>query len=234
MTQSRFLRVSASSGPCFPGRCTPCCRSHHFRRHPKQSQLSWLRRENEHYSRPPSVIKTSQVSVTVGSQGGDHAGDLLAGRTLGQGKCLKLWSCVVRTGTHQYGFPQHRRSVRQYASRTSKRSAFIVNRMDCQICLQRLSLFEPIYRMGLGPAINGGFPTSVCERCLDALIGSLKRPDLRDGFHASKPCEICERPVYDLKGSKVTRVVCSPECRDVIDSEQRKRGSRRSAVSSQV
>ena len=106
--------------------------------------------------------------------------------------------------------------------------------MDCQICLRRLSLVEPIYRMGLGPAINAGLPTSVCERCLDALIGSLKRPDLKDGFQASKPCEICERPVYDLKGSKVTRVVCSPECCGVIDSERRKRRSRRSAVSSQI
>jgi hypothetical protein len=72
MTQSRFLRVAIQAGPCFPGRCTPCCRSLHFRRHPKQSQL------------------TRRVSVTVGSQGGDHAGDLLAGRTLGQGKRIMV------------------------------------------------------------------------------------------------------------------------------------------------
>src|SRR5215831_4272422 len=89
--------------------------------------------------------------------------------------------------------------------------------MDCQICLRRLSLVEPVYRMGLGPAINNGLPTSVCERCFDALIRSLKRPGLRDGFPASQPCEVCERPVYDLKGSKVTRVVCSPGCRGVIE-----------------
>ena len=108
--------------------------------------------------------------------------------------------------------------------------------MDCQICLRRLSLVEPIYRMGLGPAINNGLPTSVCERCLDALIRSLKRPGLRNGFRASQPCDVCERPVYDLKSSKITRVVCSPGCRGVIDSERRKqrRNSRTLAVGSQV
>src|SRR6516225_5485395 len=108
--------------------------------------------------------------------------------------------------------------------------------MDCQICLRRLSLVEPIYRMELGPAINNGLPTSVCERCLDALIRSLKRPGLRDGFRASHPCEVCERPVYDLKGSKVTRGRLFTGMPRSDDSERRKqrRNSRTLAVGSQV
>jgi hypothetical protein len=30
--------------------------------------------------------------------------------------------------------------------------------MDCQICLRELEPLEPVYRMGLGPAINNGLP----------------------------------------------------------------------------
>jgi hypothetical protein len=97
-------------------------------------------------------------------------------------------------------------------------------------------LSNPFTGWGSDWRSNNGLPTSVCERCLDALIRSLKRPGLRDGFQASQPCEVCERPVYDLKGSKVTRVVCSPGCRGVIDSERRmeRRNSRRSRAVSQV
>src|SRR5262249_37944281 len=46
-------------------------------------------------------------------------------------------------------------------------------RMDCQICPRRLTLSEPIYR---------GSRTSVCERCLYALIGTLRRPGLEGRF----------------------------------------------------
>jgi hypothetical protein len=103
------------------------------------------------------------------------------------------------------------RRIRLAIATDAAREYFLLGRpqyMDCQIRLWCLSLVGPIYRMGLGPAINNGLPTSACESCLDALIRSLKRPGLRDGFRASQPCEVCERPVYDLKDSKVTRVVC--------------------------
>jgi hypothetical protein len=90
-------------------------------------------------------------------------------------------------------------------------------RMDCQICLRGLERFEPLYRMQFAPQINNGWRTSVCSRCLSAFVESLKRPGLRDGFRSPKPCEVCARPVYNLKRWTITRVICSPRCRGIID-----------------
>ena len=73
--------------------------------------------------------------------------------------------------------------------------------MDCEICLQKLELLETVYRMQLEPAINNGQRTSVCSKCLDAFIRSWKLPGfLRDAFRSGEPCEVCGRPVYNLKG----------------------------------
>jgi hypothetical protein len=95
-------------------------------------------------------------------------------------------------------------------------------RMDCQICLRGLERFEPVYRMQFGPEINNGWRTSVCSRCLSAFVESLKRPGLRDRFRSPKPCEVCARPVYNLKRWTVTRAICSPRCRGIIDTEPAK------------
>ena len=101
--------------------------------------------------------------------------------------------------------------------------------MDCQICLRRLERFEPVYRMHFGPEIYNGWRTSVCSRCLSAFVESLKRPGLRDRFRSPKPCELCARPVYNLKRRTVTRVICSPRCRGIIDTERaNQRGRSRS------
>ena len=100
---------------------------------------------------------------------------------------------------------------------------------DCQICLRRLERFEPVYRMQFAPEINNGWRTSVCSRCLSAFVESLKRPGLRDCFRSPRPCEVCARPVYNLKRWTITRVICSPRCRGIIDTERTKqRGSSRS------
>ena len=64
--------------------------------------------------------------------------------------------------------------------------------------------------------------TSVCSRCLSAFVESLKRPGLRDRFRSPKPCEVCARPVYNLKRKTVARVICSAGCRGVIDTEREK------------
>src|SRR5262249_55162015 len=95
--------------------------------------------------------------------------------------------------------------------------------MDCQIYLRRLRLREPIYRgLKFGPDINGGSRTSVCERCLYALIGTLKRPGLKDGFRSKEPCEVCGRPVYDLKGVEGNARDLFTGCRGVINSQRMK------------
>jgi hypothetical protein len=94
--------------------------------------------------------------------------------------------------------------------------------MDYQICLRQLERFEPVYRMQFGPEINNGWRTSVCSRCLSAFVESLKRPGLRDRFRSPKPCEVCARPVYNLKRKTVARVICSAGCRGVIDTEREK------------
>src|SRR5262245_52581225 len=98
----------------------------------------------------------------------------------------------------------------------------IRSRMDCQICLRRCEVSEPVYRMQFGPEINNGWRTSVCSRCLSAFVESLKRPGLRDRFRFPKPCEVCARPVYNLKRWTVARVICSAGCRGVIDTERDK------------
>src|SRR5215467_1183539 len=95
--------------------------------------------------------------------------------------------------------------------------------MDCQICLRQLERFEPVYRMQFGPQINEGWPTSVCSRCLSAFVESLKRPGLRDRFRSPKPCELCGRPVYNLKRWTVTRVICSLRCRGELAATPEKR-----------
>src|SRR6516165_7245779 len=95
-------------------------------------------------------------------------------------------------------------------------------RMDCQICLRGLERFEPVYRMQFAPEINNGWRTSVCSRCLSAFVESLKRPGLRDCFRSPRPCEVCARPVYNLKRWTITRVICSPRCRGIIDIERTK------------
>ena len=102
--------------------------------------------------------------------------------------------------------------------------------MDCQICLRQLEALEPVYRMRLGPAINGGSRTSVCEKCLYAFLKTSKYWSLRDRFRPSEPCAACGRPVYNLKGWKVTSVFCSSVCRSVTDSGRRK-GLRTSQIS---
>jgi len=94
---------------------------------------------------------------------------------------------------------------------------------DYQICLRRLELLEPVYRMQFGPAINNGWRTSLCSKCLDAFVRSFKRPSLRDGFRSSEPCEVCGRPVFNLKRWTVTRVICSPKCRGKLDAQPAKR-----------
>ena len=100
---------------------------------------------------------------------------------------------------------------------------------DCQICLRRLERFEPVFRMQFGPEINNGWRTSVCSRCLSAFVESLKRPGLRDRFRSPKACEVCARPVYNLKRWTVAQAICSPRCRGIIDTERTKqRGSSRS------
>src|SRR6516164_5106341 len=95
-------------------------------------------------------------------------------------------------------------------------------RMHCQICLQQLERFEPVYRMHFGPEIYNGWRTSVCSRCLSAFVESLKRPGLRDRFRSPKPCEVCARPVYNLKLKTVMRVICSPTCHGELDAQPAK------------
>jgi hypothetical protein len=95
--------------------------------------------------------------------------------------------------------------------------------MDCQTCHRQLEPLEPIYRMQFGPDINNGWRTSVCQRCLEAFVEGLKRPTLREEFCQSEPCEVCRRPVFNLKRWLVTRVICSPKCCGVIDTEQAKK-----------
>ena len=94
--------------------------------------------------------------------------------------------------------------------------------MDCQICLRQLEPLEPVYRMQLGPAINNGRRTSICEKCFYALIESLKRPGLKNAFRSKEPCEECGRLVFNPKGWKVTRVICSPGCLGELGAEQAK------------
>src|SRR6516164_349905 len=95
--------------------------------------------------------------------------------------------------------------------------------MDCQTCHRQLEPLEPIYRMQFGPDINNGWRTSVCQRCLEAFIEGLKRPTLRDEFCPSEPCEVCRRPVFNLKQWQVVRVICSPKCRGELDAQPAKR-----------
>src|SRR5215467_2127384 len=99
--------------------------------------------------------------------------------------------------------------------------------MDCQICLRRLEQSEPVYRMQFGRAINNGWRTSVCERCLEAFVESWKRPTLRDYFRSPEPCEVCGRLVFNRKDWKITRVICSPGCQGVIDGKRAKRRTSR-------
>src|SRR6516162_21164 len=94
--------------------------------------------------------------------------------------------------------------------------------MDCQTCHRQLEPLEPIYRMQFGPHINNGWCTSVRQRCLEAFVEGLKRPTLRDEFRPSEPCEVCRRPVFNLKRCQVMRVICSPKCCSVIDTERAK------------
>jgi hypothetical protein len=94
--------------------------------------------------------------------------------------------------------------------------------MACQICLRQLEGSEPVYRMRFGAAIYGGSRTSICERCVYA-FESAKYLSLGHGFRSKEPCEVCGRPVYHLKQSKVMQVICSPGCRGVIDVQSAKR-----------
>ena len=71
------------------------------------------------------------------------------------------------------------------------------------------------YRMRFGPAINGGSRASVCEKWLYAFLKTSKYWNLRDRFRPSEPCAACGRPVYNLKGWKVTSVFCSSSCADL-------------------
>src|SRR5215471_17443179 len=77
--------------------------------------------------------------------------------------------------------------------------------------------------MQFGPDINNGWRTSVCQRCLEAFVEGLKRPTLRDEFSPSEPCEVCRRPVFNLKRWQVVRVICSSKCGGVIDTERAKK-----------
>ena len=94
--------------------------------------------------------------------------------------------------------------------------------MDCQICLRQLEALEPVYRMRLGPAINGGSRTLVCQKCLHAFLKTSKSWTLRDRFGPSEPCAACGRPVFDLKGWKPANVFCSPVCRSLTDNRTQK------------
>jgi hypothetical protein len=95
--------------------------------------------------------------------------------------------------------------------------------MHCQTCHRQLEPLEPIYRMQFGPAISNGKRTSLCERYLEAFVESLKWSSLRDGFRASEPCEVCARPVFNLKRWTVSQVICSPTCRGELDAQPAKR-----------
>jgi hypothetical protein len=97
-------------------------------------------------------------------------------------------------------------------------------RVDCQICLRQLEGSEPVYRMKFGPAINNGLCTSVRKRCVNALVESSQCLGLGDGFRPPEPCETCRRLVYNLRGSKVTPVICSPECRSLARLSRRCEG----------
>ena len=88
--------------------------------------------------------------------------------------------------------------------------------MDCaRSVLRQLEALEPVYRMRFGPAINGGSRASVCEKWLYAFLKTSKYWNLRDRFRPSEPCAACGRPVYNLKGWKVTSVFCSSSCADL-------------------
>jgi hypothetical protein len=100
---------------------------------------------------------------------------------------------------------------------------YSVTGMDCQICLRGLEPLEPVYRMQFGHAINNGWRTSLCSRCLGAFVEALKWSSLKDAFRPSEPCEVCRRPVFNFKRWKATRVICSWKCRGTIDTRAAKK-----------
>jgi hypothetical protein len=54
--------------------------------------------------------------------------------------------------------------------------------MDCQIRLRQLEPLEPVYRIQFGSAINNGSRTSVCKRCVSALVENSECPGLGEGL----------------------------------------------------
>jgi hypothetical protein len=82
--------------------------------------------------------------------------------------------------------------------------------MKCQKCHHTLGLVEPVYRSLIyqrGRIIR----REICGTCANKLvIEKLFEPP----FEAvAKPCEICQRPVFNRQFWKIVHVTCSAACR---------------------